>query len=209
MGAKLRLQYDREADILHISLRAPYPEQETEEFADEVIARINSDTTELEGLEFLFFSTRLKGNYLFELPVEGSLRLTSQKEPEKLTDTELWQRVKGLEGQTVWTLARPSRNKIVEVTTQKVVFEGSRTSVPRTDICGAYEELWQEGTLWADKGSTAHGHKGDYYLWSVTPAILLSAVPDQVEPIREQGKAKPAIRLKSGLAAPQEKLGQK
>ena len=79
MGEKLRLHYDREADILHISMRPPYPEQETEELADEVIARINPETTELEGLEFLFFSTRLKDNALLELPVEGNLRLTRQQ----------------------------------------------------------------------------------------------------------------------------------
>ena len=78
MGAKLRLQYDREADILYISTCDPYSEQETEELADEVIARINPETAELEGLEFLFFSTRLKGNALLELPVEGNFRLTTQ-----------------------------------------------------------------------------------------------------------------------------------
>jgi hypothetical protein len=31
MAAKLALQYDRKADILHLTSRPPYPEQETEE----------------------------------------------------------------------------------------------------------------------------------------------------------------------------------
>lgn len=53
-------------------MRATYPDQETEELADEVIARINPDTTELEELEFLFFSTRLEGRDILGLPVEGS-----------------------------------------------------------------------------------------------------------------------------------------
>lgn len=198
MDTKLRLEYDREADILHLSMCAPYPGQETEELADEVIARINPETTELEGLEFLFFSTRLEGNALLELPIEGSLRLASKETSQKLSDDELWGKIKKLEGQTVCTLARPSSSKIVEVTTKKIIFEGSRTPVSRKDIYAAYEELWQEGSLWADKGNTAHGHKGDYYLWSVTPAILLKVLSDQVEPIKEQGKAKPAIRFKSG-----------
>jgi len=31
MGAKLSFKYDRDADILHIDKRSPYPEQESEE----------------------------------------------------------------------------------------------------------------------------------------------------------------------------------
>ena len=38
MAAKLAFQYDREADILHISSRPPYAEQESEETSDESIA---------------------------------------------------------------------------------------------------------------------------------------------------------------------------
>ncbi|MCH8832286.1 MAG: DUF2283 domain-containing protein [Chloroflexi bacterium] len=79
MDAKLRLEYDREADILYLSVCAPYPEQETEELADEVIARINPDTNELESLEVLFFSTRLEENAVLELPVEGNFRLTNRR----------------------------------------------------------------------------------------------------------------------------------
>ena len=59
MGAKLSFKYDRDADILHIDKRSPYPEQESEELGDEVIARLNPDTGEVENLEVLFFSTRL------------------------------------------------------------------------------------------------------------------------------------------------------
>ena len=48
MEAKLSFQYDREADILYISKRPPYPEQETEELGDEVMAQMNPDTGEIE-----------------------------------------------------------------------------------------------------------------------------------------------------------------
>ncbi len=201
MDTKLRLEYDREADILHLSMCAPYAAQETEELPDEIVARINPETTELEGLEFLFFSTRLEGHALLELPVQGSWRLARNETSLKLSDDELWGRIRKLEGQTVSTLARPRSSKIVEVTPKKVIFEGSRAPVLRKDIFAAYEELWREGSLWADKGNTAHGHKGDYYLWSVTPAILLKVLSDHVEPIKQQGKAKPAIRFKSGTAS--------
>jgi uncharacterized protein YuzE len=55
MGAKLTFKYDRAADILHIDKCAPYPEQESEELGDEVIARLNPQTGEVENLEVLFF----------------------------------------------------------------------------------------------------------------------------------------------------------
>lgn len=78
METKLRFKYDREADILHIDKCPPYAGQESEELGDEVIARLNPDTGEIENLEVLFFSTRLLRNELFELPVRADLRLTNQ-----------------------------------------------------------------------------------------------------------------------------------
>jgi uncharacterized protein YuzE len=57
MGAKLSFRYDRDADILHIDKRLPYPEQDSEELGDEVIARLNPKSGEIENLEVLFFST--------------------------------------------------------------------------------------------------------------------------------------------------------
>ena len=76
MEAKLIFKYDREADILHIDKRPPYAEQESEELPDEIIARLNPDTGEIENLEVLFFATRLLRTDLFELPVSADLRLT-------------------------------------------------------------------------------------------------------------------------------------
>lgn len=51
MEAKLTFKYDREDDILHIDKCAPYAEQESEELPDEVIARLNPETDEVENLE--------------------------------------------------------------------------------------------------------------------------------------------------------------
>jgi len=73
MGERLALQYDRKADILYISTRPPYPEQETEELGDDVLARLNPGTGEIENLEVLFFSTRLERGEAFELPVDADL----------------------------------------------------------------------------------------------------------------------------------------
>ena len=74
----MRFKYDREAGILHIDKCPPYAEQESEELGDEVVARLNPDTGEVENLEVLFFSTRLLRSELFELPVTADLRLTSK-----------------------------------------------------------------------------------------------------------------------------------
>jgi len=79
METRLTFRYDREADILHIDRCAPYAAQESEELGDEVIARINPTTDEVENLEVLFFSTRLLRNELFELPVTADLRVAGKR----------------------------------------------------------------------------------------------------------------------------------
>lgn len=76
MAAKLIFKYDREGDILHIDKCPPYPEQESEELGDDVIARLNPVSGEIENLEVLFFSSRLLRKELFELPVTADLRLS-------------------------------------------------------------------------------------------------------------------------------------
>ena len=75
MEAKLKFTYDREADILHIDKVKPYVDQETEELGDDVIARMNPKTNEIENVEVLFFSTRLlRGENLFEIPDLSSMK---------------------------------------------------------------------------------------------------------------------------------------
>ena len=78
MEAKLMFQYDREGDILYINKRPPYPEQESEELTDEVIARLNPKTKEIENLDVLFFSTRLLRSNMFEVPITADLRLAGK-----------------------------------------------------------------------------------------------------------------------------------
>lgn len=79
MDAKLTFRYDREGDILYIDTCPPYAEQESEEIGDEVVARLNPDTGDVENLEVLFFSTRLLRSELFDLPIEADLRLATKK----------------------------------------------------------------------------------------------------------------------------------
>ncbi len=75
MEKKLTFRYDREVDILYIDKVKPYSEQETTELGDDVIARLNPITEEIENLEILFFSTRLLRTNLFDLPIAADLRL--------------------------------------------------------------------------------------------------------------------------------------
>ncbi len=77
MEKKLTFKYDRAADILYIDKTPPYPEQETEELGDDVIARLNPSTDEIENLEVLFFSTRLLRDNLLELPITMDLRVAA------------------------------------------------------------------------------------------------------------------------------------
>ena len=79
MDTNLALRYDREADILYINSRAPYSEQESEELGDDVIARMNPESGELENLEVLFFSTRLLRSEIVELPVRAHLHLVANE----------------------------------------------------------------------------------------------------------------------------------
>jgi uncharacterized protein YuzE len=75
MDTKLIFKYDRETDILYIDKCPPYAEQESEELGDDVVARLNPATREVENLEVLFFSTRLLRQNLFEIPITGNLQL--------------------------------------------------------------------------------------------------------------------------------------
>lgn len=78
MAEKLSFRYDGAADVLYIDKCPPYSEQESDEFGDDIIARTNPDTGEIENLEVLFFSTRLLRADLFELPVAADLRRVAQ-----------------------------------------------------------------------------------------------------------------------------------
>jgi hypothetical protein len=51
-----------------------YAEQESEEQRDDLVARLNPQTGQIENIEVLFFSTRLLRGGSFELPVEAELR---------------------------------------------------------------------------------------------------------------------------------------
>ena len=70
MADHLTIQYEREGDILYITKTTPYAEQESEELGDEMIARLNPHTGDIESLEILFFSSRLLRGDTIDLPIQ-------------------------------------------------------------------------------------------------------------------------------------------
>jgi hypothetical protein len=77
MAAKLTLRYDKVGDILYIDKVPPYPEQDSEEFDNEIVVRMHPTTGEVENLEILFYTARLRSGEVLELPVVGSLKLAT------------------------------------------------------------------------------------------------------------------------------------
>jgi uncharacterized protein YuzE len=77
MDKRLKVRYDKIGDILYLDICTPYVEQETEELDDEIIARMNPISGEIENLEILFFSRRAEQVNLWELPITASFQLVS------------------------------------------------------------------------------------------------------------------------------------
>jgi len=74
---KVTVRYDRTGDILYIDKCLPYAEQESDEIGDEIVARFNPDSGDIENLEVLFFSKRLMTSEALELPIDIELHLAS------------------------------------------------------------------------------------------------------------------------------------
>ena len=74
MDAKLSFKYNREADILYINKCQPYPQQDSEQLGDDVIARLNPKTGAVENIEVRFFSPWLLRDDLFEITVIADLK---------------------------------------------------------------------------------------------------------------------------------------
>jgi uncharacterized protein YuzE len=75
MEKELTFYYDKTSDILYVNLTDPNPAQETEELGDDVMARLNPVTGEVENLEILFFSTRMLRDDILRLPISGNFHL--------------------------------------------------------------------------------------------------------------------------------------
>lgn len=111
----------------------------------------------------------------------------------KLTENELWERVRQLRGKTVNTIERNRPNVVGKVTDRAVIIEGRQSRITRKELWDAYEYLWKMGKLQIGKTDRENGR----FIYYVTAAILRDAIPEQVEVIR-RGKSErfSGIRLK-------------
>ncbi len=74
MAPELIIKYDQGGDILSISKCPAYVGQDEDEIDDEVVARFNRDSGEIENLHVLFFRARLEKDGEVRLPVCAILR---------------------------------------------------------------------------------------------------------------------------------------
>lgn len=72
---RLTIRYDGIGDILYIDKRPPYAEQVSRQLDDEIVARYNPETDDVETVEVLFFTKRLFENNILELPISFEAKL--------------------------------------------------------------------------------------------------------------------------------------
>jgi hypothetical protein len=70
----LTFDYDPIGDSLMVTLCPIYPEQETEELGDDMLARLNPVTEEVEAIEIFFWARRLAAGESVFVPVVALLR---------------------------------------------------------------------------------------------------------------------------------------
>ena len=75
MAAKLTFRYDKVGDILYIDKVKPYAAQSQNELGDEISARFNPKTGEIETIEILAFKRRLDASEDVVVPVDAEIRL--------------------------------------------------------------------------------------------------------------------------------------
>ena len=75
MEKNLTFRYDPTGDILYVDVCSPYADQESEEIGDEIVARLNPTSGEIENLEILFFSKRWNQSLPLQLLIDAAFRL--------------------------------------------------------------------------------------------------------------------------------------
>ncbi len=108
----------------------------------------------------------------------------------KLSDSKLWEYIKRLEGQTMCTLKRRKLNKILRVADNAVEIEKRESKPSYEEITSLYHQVHETGEV-ISGDALRHARQ---FTYAVTYAILVKAVPDEIEAI--PGK-RLGIRLRS------------
>ena len=70
----MTFEYDVIGDFLFLDVCKPYAEQDSDGLGDDIVARFNLETGEIETVEILFFFHRVKKENEISIPVSASLR---------------------------------------------------------------------------------------------------------------------------------------
>jgi hypothetical protein len=92
-----------------------------------------------------------------------------------LNEDTLWNRVRGLSGETVYTLNKQKPNTILNVTEHNIEIENRKSRPSRNEIWSLYKQVYKEKTLYSGEA--------EKYTYAVSYAILLNVVPNEIEPI--------------------------
>ena len=120
-----------------------------------------------------------------------------------LNENELWQRIRGLQGQIVCTLDQQRPNRISRVTDEMIEIENRGTRPARQDVIQVYRQLHRRGEI---TGNDLYGESsivGDQLAnksGRIIMAILARAVPEEICVIkRSKTERLSGIRLKSKM----------
>jgi len=92
-----------------------------------------------------------------------------------LSESQLWQKVNQIEGRLVYTCVRNRPNKILRVTHNAVEIENRKSKPSRAEIYSLYQQVYEMHEVYADQAWQ--------WTYAVTYAILIEAVPDEIETI--------------------------
>ncbi|MCL0057869.1 hypothetical protein M1N05_02230 [Dehalococcoidales bacterium] len=115
-----------------------------------------------------------------------------------LSDSELWERVRGLEEETVYTIQQCKPNRILRVTADKVEIAERKTKPSREDILRVYHHLQRMGRVTReDLYGNASILKNPLARKTgrIIMAILAAAVPEEIDVIPETERLS-GIRLR-------------
>ena len=105
---------------------------------------------------------------------------------KQLRDQELWDRVKALEGKTIYTIELRMPNTVKKITANEIKLlksnGKSRKATPtREDIINTYRYLVLNQQVTVGDFGKIPGYHSYRYIISIVLAILRDAVPEQIE----------------------------
>jgi hypothetical protein len=111
----------------------------------------------------------------------------------------IWQRIKKLENEDIWTIQQKKRNKIVYVSASDITIDGRITRPERKDVQEYCQFLIGHGII-TEKNRPPRNWAGGRKTGRVIMAILAAALPEYIEAFSQNNRYSPGlsgIRLRS------------